>query len=100
MMRRPPRSTLFPYTPLFRSSEPIRAGVGDLVSNLTACMDWRLADRHGRDKYDAYSAMIAEAAARPVLELEDVTSTASHEVLAHGLLLSGLAMAEIGRVHV
>src|SRR3989337_3565373 len=28
MIRRPPRSTLFPYTTLFRSSPPWRAGAG------------------------------------------------------------------------
>lgn len=74
----------------------VRAGVGDLVSNLTACLDWRLADREGHETIDAYSAMIAEAAARPMLELEEVASAASHEVIAHGLLLSGLAMAAAG----
>ncbi len=74
----------------------ILAGSADLVSNLTACMDWRLADRLGHDRFDAYSAMIAEAAARPVLDLQDVTSVGSHEILAHGLLLSGLAMAAAG----
>lgn len=74
----------------------IRAGVGDLVSNLTACLDWRLADREGREQFDAYAAMIAEAAARPALELDEVTTSASHEVLAQGLLLSGLAMAAAG----
>ena len=74
----------------------VRAGVADLVSNLTACLDWRLADRLDHDRFDAYSAMIAEAAARPILDLEDVTGTASQELLAHGLLLSGLAMAAAG----
>ena len=74
----------------------VRAGAADLVSNLTACLDWRLADERGRERFDAYSAMIAEAAARPVLDMQDATSTASHEVLAHGLLLSGLAMAAAG----
>lgn len=74
----------------------LRAGMGDLVSNLTACLDWRLAARHGHDKYDAFSAMIAEAAARPILDLEDVTSIDSQEVIAQGLLLSGLAMAAAG----
>ncbi len=74
----------------------VRAGVADLVSNLTACLDWRLADRRGQERFDAYSAMIAEAAARSVLDLQDATSTASHEVIAHGLLLSGLAMATAG----
>jgi glycerol-1-phosphate dehydrogenase [NAD(P)+] len=74
----------------------IRAGAGDLVSNITACMDWRVADRLGEDRYDAYSAMIAEASARPVLELADIVHRTSHEVLARGLVLSGLAMAAAG----
>src|SRR2546429_5418628 len=34
MIRRPPRSTLFPYTTLFRSSEP-RSLPGDLRSSTT-----------------------------------------------------------------
>jgi glycerol-1-phosphate dehydrogenase [NAD(P)+] len=74
----------------------IRAGAGDLLSNLTACLDWRRAHALGHERFDAYSAMIAEAAARPVLDLPDLGSFASHEVLAHGLLLSGLAMAAAG----
>jgi glycerol-1-phosphate dehydrogenase [NAD(P)+] len=74
----------------------LRAGVGDLVSNLTACLDWRLADRLGHERFDAYSAMIAEAAARPVLDLDDVDSAESRDVLAHGLILSGLAMEAAG----
>lgn len=74
----------------------LQAGVGDLVSNLTACLDWRLADRLGHDCFDPYSAMIAESAARPVLDLEDVESPKAHEVLAHGLILSGLAMEAAG----
>src|SRR2546427_5524393 len=32
MIRRPPRSTLFPYTTLFRSREAKRAGVGVVVA--------------------------------------------------------------------
>src|SRR2546427_9199080 len=34
MLRRPPRSTLFPYTTLFRSVEELAACVGDLVDLL------------------------------------------------------------------
>ncbi len=71
----------------------IRAGVGDLVSNLTACLDWRLADRDGHERYDAFAAMIAESAARPMLDLDELDSSTSHTVVAEGLLLSGLAMA-------
>src|SRR2546430_10922744 len=42
MIRRPPRSTLFPYTTLFRSlsRQHIRAGVGGLSSG-SAAETWR-----------------------------------------------------------
>src|SRR2546430_13469023 len=37
MIRRPPRSTLFPYTTLFRSKEaPLRTAADGLVTRLTA----------------------------------------------------------------
>lgn len=74
----------------------VRAGAGDLVSNLTACLDWRLAERAGHERFDAFSAMIAEAAARPALDLVELSSAESRGVLAEGLLLSGLAMATAG----
>jgi glycerol-1-phosphate dehydrogenase [NAD(P)+] len=74
----------------------ILAGVGDLVSNLTAGLDWRLADARGHDQFDAYAAMIAETAARPALDLVETASADAHQVLAQGLLLSGLAMAAAG----
>ena len=74
----------------------LRAGAGDLASNLTALLDWQLADRAGRDRYDAYSAMIARNAALPVLDLLDLARPESHEALANGLVLSGLAMAAAG----
>src|SRR3712207_1221490 len=34
MIRRPPRSTLFPYTTLFRSAEECRARNGDLLDHV------------------------------------------------------------------
>src|SRR5256885_6663285 len=36
MIRRPPRSTLFPYTPLFRSPGPASLGLGQLSKPSTA----------------------------------------------------------------
>jgi glycerol-1-phosphate dehydrogenase [NAD(P)+] len=74
----------------------LRAGLGDLLSNLTAILDWQLAQRAGQERFDAYSAMIAENAARSVLDLADLDSPESHERLAKGLLMSGLAMAAAG----
>jgi glycerol-1-phosphate dehydrogenase [NAD(P)+] len=82
-------------------SRTLRAGVGDLVSNLTAIADWQLADAAGQDRFDAYSALIAESAARPILDVGNLDvgnlgAPADHELLAKGLLLSGLAMAAAG----
>jgi glycerol-1-phosphate dehydrogenase [NAD(P)+] len=74
----------------------LRAGLGDLVSNLPAILDWELAQRAGHERFDAYSAMIAENAARSVLDLVELESPQSHERLAKGLLMSGLAMAAAG----
>jgi glycerol-1-phosphate dehydrogenase [NAD(P)+] len=74
----------------------LRAGVGDLTSNLTAILDWQLADAAGQDRYDAFCGLIAESAARPALDIDDLSAPANHELLAKGLLLSGLAMAAAG----
>src|SRR2546430_12998352 len=36
MIRRPPRSTLFPYTTLFRSTDPVGGSHGSFTCTLTA----------------------------------------------------------------
>ena len=74
----------------------VRAGLGDLMSNLTAILDWQLAHRRGKDRYDAFAAMIAENAARSLLDLESLDDDVVHEELAKALLLSGLAMTAAG----
>src|SRR3712207_8520357 len=54
MIRRPPRSTLFPYTTLFRSPEAlayILAGAGDadtMRANAAAFRRWKIKRRDGR----------------------------------------------------
>jgi glycerol-1-phosphate dehydrogenase [NAD(P)+] len=72
------------------------AGLGDLLSNLVASLDWRLAGAREREEYDPYSALIAESAARPALALDDLCHPSGLEVVAKGLILSGLAMATAG----
>ena len=73
-----------------------RAGVGDLASNLTALLDWRRADAMGHERFNAFAAMIAENAALPVLDIEELHSAETHELVANGLVMSGLAMAAAG----
>src|SRR5256885_4278907 len=46
MIRRPPRSTLFPYTTLFRS-----AGVWSPVTGLIASQGWLLVATYGAQRY-------------------------------------------------
>jgi glycerol-1-phosphate dehydrogenase [NAD(P)+] len=72
------------------------AGLGDLLSNLVASLDWRLAGERDAEAYDPYSALIAESAARPALALEDLCRIDALDLLAKGLILSGLAMATAG----
>ena len=72
------------------------AGAGDLLSNLSATEDWRLADRRGLESFDAYAALIADGAAQPLLRLERLSTPAGVETLAKGLILSGLAMVTAG----
>src|SRR4051794_25464324 len=67
------------------ASAPARtllAGVGDLQSNLTAILDWQLAERAGQASFDAFAAMIAEAAANSALDLRSLAHRRDQEVLA------------------
>src|SRR5687768_18421852 len=48
MIRRPPRSTLFPYTTLFRSQGPRDAPMsGQVASGVRACLAWMVGDLGG-----------------------------------------------------
>src|SRR2546427_7353405 len=49
MIRRPPRSTLFPYTTLFRSRRQLSAGSTDV---LTGCASLDALDRRLRDEFE------------------------------------------------
>ncbi|TQN41480.1 glycerol-1-phosphate dehydrogenase [NAD(P)+] [Blastococcus colisei] len=73
-----------------------RAGVGDLLSNLSAVTDWRLSEAGGHDRCDEFSALIAEQAAESVLTTADLESPRALAGLARGLIMSGLAMAIAG----
>ncbi|MGV3527004.1 MAG: iron-containing alcohol dehydrogenase [Candidatus Sericytochromatia bacterium] len=72
------------------------AGVGDLVSNLTAIADWKLAF-HRRGTYvDDFAVSMAQMAVEGFLHLPDKSPEASLRALAQGLMMSGIAMAIAG----
>jgi len=82
-----------------RDSPPrmVLSGVGDLVSNLTAVEDWRLAFRERGEAVDGLAVTFARTAAEAVLHRADgVESDGFLTALAEGLVLSGMAMTAAG----
>jgi glycerol-1-phosphate dehydrogenase [NAD(P)+] len=76
--------------------EFVRAGIGDLVSNLTAVADWRLAADAGHEPFDEFAASIALQSALPVLGVGWPLDPGDLQLVARGLVMSGLAMEVAG----
>lgn len=80
----------------------IRAGIGDLLANLSAVADWELACRRGRDRMDDFARLLALTGAEAMLRYGDgggrveVASRELCETLINGLVLSGVAMEIAG----
>ena len=82
-----------------RRSDPAlrRGGVGDVVSNLSAIADWRLAERVRGEEVDGVAVTFARTAATSIVHREDtIDDDAFLIALAEALVLSGLAMATAG----
>lgn len=80
---------------------PIRntlSGAGDLISNLSACADWRLAYRRKKDQFDEFAETISRSSALRLLAVEkpDVKDPEFLKVLIEGLIMSGIAMGIYG----
>ncbi|MDQ3485502.1 MAG: iron-containing alcohol dehydrogenase family protein, partial [Actinomycetota bacterium] len=75
----------------------VAAGIGDVVSNLSAIEDWLLASRERDEPVDGLALAFARTAAEAVILRTD--SIADEEflvVLAEALVLSGMAMSAAG----
>jgi glycerol-1-phosphate dehydrogenase [NAD(P)+] len=82
-----------------RRSDPRmrRSGVGDVISNLTAIADWRLAESARGEYVDGVAVTFARTAAMAVLNRDETIEDESFLLaLAEALVLSGLAMATAG----
>jgi glycerol-1-phosphate dehydrogenase [NAD(P)+] len=82
-----------------RRSEPAmrRSGIGDVVSNLSAIADWRLAGRIRGEPVDGLAVTFAQTAAKAILHRTDGIDDEDFLVaLAEALVLSGLAMTTAG----
>jgi glycerol-1-phosphate dehydrogenase [NAD(P)+] len=80
----------------------VRAGAGDLLSNLSAVADWDLACRRGKDRSDDFARLLSLTGAEALLRYGDGERRVDPrdagflEVLVQGLVLSGLAMEIAG----
>jgi glycerol-1-phosphate dehydrogenase [NAD(P)+] len=82
-----------------RRSDPAlrRGGVGDVISNLSAISDWRLAERVRGETVDGVAVTFARTAATSIVHRDDgIDDDAFLIALAEALVLSGLAMATAG----
>ena len=73
----------------------IFAGIGDLVSNLSALDDWDLAHKNIGEKIDELAYMLAKEAVMPIFHYDnkcDIFSESFLKDLTNGLITSGLAM--------
>src|SRR3712207_6856870 len=89
MIRRPPRSTLFPYTTLFRSNQP-----DDTITisyAMSGRMDWQVAEEQGRANLPWLQGTTDETFSRfgPMLERseEHTSELQSRQYLVCRLLL-------------
>jgi glycerol-1-phosphate dehydrogenase [NAD(P)+] len=76
----------------------LRSGIGDLVSNLSACADWRLAYKKGKEQIDDFTETISRNSAVRIVEAGNRTISDIEflKVLIEGLIMSGIAMGIYG----
>ncbi len=75
-----------------------RAGVGDLVSNLSALSDWRLACECGKEEMEDFAYLLSNTAALSVVKSEskNVEDKLFLRDVLNGLILGGIAMEIAG----
>jgi glycerol-1-phosphate dehydrogenase [NAD(P)+] len=82
--------------------ERTRAGIGDLLANRSALVDWRLAAEAGAEEVDDFAALLAQSAtdlvfsSTPMGLADGRPDVAFLHRLLRGLVLSGLAMEIAG----
>ena len=86
--------------------ETIISGIGDLLSNITAIEDWKLANKETKERIDDYSVIVSETAAKNVLleiqkyillnKKKEQFLNENIEMIINSLALSGIAMEIAG----
>ncbi len=77
----------------------LAAGCADVVSNLTAVLDWKLAHRLKAEEYSSFAAVLAKTAADQILENLPLLRPGLEEaawITVKSLVVSGVSMAVAG----
>lgn len=75
----------------------VRAGIGDVINNLSAVADWELAAADTGERIDGLAVTLARSAAQAVLHQPGTIDNDEFlTVLAEALILSGMAMTVAG----
>jgi glycerol-1-phosphate dehydrogenase [NAD(P)+] len=77
----------------------LAAGVGDIISNLTAVKDWQLAHRIKGEYYSEYAASLSLMSAKMVIKNADIIRLGNEESVrkvVKGLISGGVAMSIAG----
>lgn len=84
------------------SKAPFRmlaAGCADVISNLTAVLDWKLANRLKAEEYSSFAAVLAKTAADQIMENRAIIRPGIEEaswLVVKSLVVSGVSMAVAG----
>ncbi len=77
----------------------LAAGCGDVISNITAVMDWKLAQRLKNEDFSSSASMLAEITGKFMIENSDMIKSGIEEsawYVAKALVSSGVAMSIAG----
>lgn len=77
----------------------LAAGCADVISNLTAVLDWKLAHRLKAEEYSSFAAVLAKTAADQILENRAIIRPGIEEaawLVVKSLVVSGVSMAVAG----
>jgi len=77
----------------------ISAGCADVISNISAVMDWELAHRLKNEEYSSHAAVLAKTAAQLLLENAEEIRANSEEsvwIAVKAMIVSGVAMSVAG----
>ncbi len=75
------------------------AGCADVISNLTAVLDWKLANRLKAEEFSSFAAVLAKSAADLVLENRTIIKPGIEEavwIVVKSLVVSGVSMGVAG----